>query len=366
MQIDFHHAVTYVVGRLAGLSDEDAQTVAYSCQYVDDATNSGSVEFESGQRYVRISSAHRTIDLKDNADEADNRRVWVPFHFLPGNDAPSKGSEAERFLERMVCRPGSAVAHAMMRRCVEDNVKPFALERLGIALHTYVDTWAHQGFVGYVDDFNKVKDIELTPQENYAKNPDIQHLFSSTSGLKEKVELWATNQLSVGHAAVQCFPDMPFLHWRFVRENGEVVVRDNPTDFLIAAEGMYNVILQFVAKNPDLPRAPLPEPDRTKIDELLRTTLFEEGDKRHAVWLKEIAKGTFSFGKEKIDYIGKGKGSWKYEALGAEHAFDVGDEVYPYKETFLTSRWKRFHDALQFHRGFVLHELLPSFGLCAS
>lgn len=366
MQIDFHHAVTYIVGRLAGLTSNDAQTVAYSCQYVDDATNSGSVEFESGQRYIRISSAHRTLDLKDNADEADNRRVWVPFHFLPGNDTPTKGSNSERFLARMVCRPGSAVAYTMMRRCIEEHDKPFALERLGIALHTFVDTWAHQGFVGYVDDFNKVKDIQLTPDSSYAGNPNLAHMFHDPLGLREKVELWATNQLSVGHAAVQCYPDMPFLHWKYLRKNGEQVVRDNPTDFVAAAEGMYNVFLQFAAKNPNLAKAPLPEPDRTKIEELLRTTLFEDGEKRHAAWIKEIARGTFSFGKENIDYIGKGKGSWKYEALGAENAIDIGDEVYPYDDTFLTSRWKNFHDALQFHRAYVLHELLPSFGLCAS
>lgn len=41
MQIDFHHATTYVLARLAGFEHPEANIIAYSAQYVDDATNSG-------------------------------------------------------------------------------------------------------------------------------------------------------------------------------------------------------------------------------------------------------------------------------------------------------------------------------------
>ena len=41
MQIDFHHAVTYVAARLAGFSANDAGIIAHSAQYVDDAVNAG-------------------------------------------------------------------------------------------------------------------------------------------------------------------------------------------------------------------------------------------------------------------------------------------------------------------------------------
>lgn len=52
MQIDFHHAVTYVCCRLAGMADAPAQIVAHAAQYVDDATNDGPLNFETGARYV--------------------------------------------------------------------------------------------------------------------------------------------------------------------------------------------------------------------------------------------------------------------------------------------------------------------------
>ena len=35
MQIDFHHAVTYVVARLSGIKQEKAEIIAYAAQYVD-------------------------------------------------------------------------------------------------------------------------------------------------------------------------------------------------------------------------------------------------------------------------------------------------------------------------------------------
>ena len=45
MQKDFHHAVTYTVARLATFGHREAETIAYCAQYVDDATNNGTVKF---------------------------------------------------------------------------------------------------------------------------------------------------------------------------------------------------------------------------------------------------------------------------------------------------------------------------------
>ena len=80
MQIDFHHGVTYVVARSAGLGHREAETVAYCSQYVDDATNSGVVHFDNGAMYSRISSAHKALDYR-NFDKLANHHVWIPFHF---------------------------------------------------------------------------------------------------------------------------------------------------------------------------------------------------------------------------------------------------------------------------------------------
>lgn len=79
MQIDFHHTVTYVVARAAGFSHPESETIAYSAQYVDDATDLGLVQFylgdpaksKIGPTYTRISSAHKMLDYRNNSELAN-------------------------------------------------------------------------------------------------------------------------------------------------------------------------------------------------------------------------------------------------------------------------------------------------------
>lgn len=363
MQIDFHHAVTYVCCRLGGMTDLDAAIVAHSAQYVDDATNDGPLQFNTGERYVRVTSAHKTLDLRANGDQADNRLVWAPFHFLPGNDTPSaKLSAAEKFIHRMVCRPDSEVAQNMVRDCIDKQQLPFALHRFGVALHTYVDTWAHQGFVGMVCDFNKVDSIAVVPHDAYKPTEVYKSLASGVTQAKAHV----ANLLSVGHAGVLTFPDMPFVRWSFKRENGEDVPRNNPENCLTAATRMFNMARRYVAADFTIADQELSAQDEKIIDSLLRNIIQIEGEKRHAKWKEAIKQGVFSFGRADIDYIEEGHGSWKYLALGTDPDDEIGDEMFDYSPDILTSNWKRFHDAVQYQRLFILHDLLPRYGISAS
>jgi hypothetical protein len=362
MQIDFHHGATYVLARLAGFDHDAAGVVAHAAQYVDDATQDGALDFRTGERYVRATSAHKTLDIKWNADAADNRLVWVPFHFLPGNAPPPAGTApGEVFLRRMMCKPDSEIAREMVLDCVQRQDLPFALHRLGIALHTYVDTFAHQQFVGIVCDLNRLVDVTVDPDPAYVHSDVYGHL---TSGLS-KLAAFVAGHLPVGHAAATTLPDMPFLKWRFTRRNGETVVRDNPTDFLAAAQAAFNMARRYLACDPKLADVPLPAADAAVIDRLLRETLMIEGESRHAVWLQAIARGAFSFGPAPVEYVDQGDGSWKMQALGSDPD-DDSEETFVFDSAFLTSHWKHFHDAVQHHRLFVVHELLPRFGLCAS
>jgi hypothetical protein len=363
MQIDFHHGTTYVCCRLAGMPHADAAIVAHASQYVDDATNDGPLAFETGERYVRVTSAHRTLDLRLNADYADNRMVWVPFHFLPGNEAPAPGTPASQsFVARMVCRPDSAIAREMVLDCIATRSGRFGLHRLGIALHTYVDTWAHQGFAGMLDDFNRVDSILVEPDSAYRDTPVYADLTGGATQLKQ----FFAGHLPVGHSAVLTFPDLPFVRWSFRRADGEVVRRDNPQDYLAAAAAMFNMARRYLAGEPALPAIALPAGDASEMERLLRGTIAIDGEDRHPAWTKAVAEGKFSFGPAVIDYIESGKGSWKFLALGADPDQEDGSERFTFTPRFLDSDWRKFHDAVQYQRLFVLHELLPRHGLSAS
>lgn len=369
MQIDFHHGVTYVCARLAGFSRDEADIIAHSAQYVDDATKSGEIYFDNGMIYTRIASAHKMLDYK-NVNALSNHRSWLPFHFLPGNDnEPAPDAHAplgkEEYLRRCICRPNSHVARDLARMVVERQDRAYALYRLGIAMHVYVDTWAHQGFVGFQHPVNIAKNLEANDrhhEKSYAER-FVDFFQEEVDQLGSK---WIGEALPLGHGAVLSYPDRPYLKWSYTNGYGERVERDNPADFADAARAMYQVFCRYrefpVAGKTVFARTyPLPEAF-TLVADTLSGSIHESGEDRHQVWLSRIAGGEFGFSDE-VNYIAKGEGSWKHDALGTAEDIHEHRGKLPYDPKFQASHWKLFHDALQAHQFYVLHELLPRYGL---
>ncbi len=355
MQIDFHHGATYVIARLSGFSRQDAGVIAYSAQYVDDATNGGAITFDNGAMYDRLSSAHRMLDYRNFADLA-NHRVWIPFHFLPGNGGLPAGQDPEgSFIHKLICRPDSPVARDMVRACIQDRHDAFGLHRLGITMHVYADTWAHQGFAGVNHPVNEAG--HLTGADGAPDESLMERLKGYFVGVA----------FPLGHGAVLSNPDKPFLEWAYTDGLGNRVHRNNPIDFMTAASQMAKAMQRYRLGNPDAMVVPgLLEGDLRVIEDLIRGTTHPDGEVRHQVWLRAVADGAFSFGAEEIAYRDKGEGSWKHIALGTLEEEDRGDEVFSYSPQFLTSDWKHFHDAVRAHRFEVVHRILPRYGICAA
>ncbi len=354
MQIDFHHATTYVVARDAGFSHGDADIIAYSAQYVDDATSSGTVYFDNGAVYNRISSAHKMLD-KRNTEELANHEVWMPFHFLPGNGGAAAGQNPSgSFIDKIVCTPNSPVAQEMVRDAILEQGRAYGLYRLGVTMHVYADTWAHQNFAGVLHDINEVEDAEETDNCGVFKK-GLAGLLRDA--LDDTIP-------PLGHGRAQVFPDMPFLKWQYRNGRGQTIMRDNTADFLAAAEHMCIAMKRYIAKNPDANVTGLSGTTRQQIEDKLRNTLIECGDTRHQKWLEAIREGYFTVcGKVDIDdYFARGSDSWKADALGT--SFDL--PVHKYPDHFMESSWKNFHDAIQAHRFNVVYNILPKYGICAA
>lgn len=354
MQIDFHHATTYVVARDAGFKHEDADTIAYAAQYVDDATSTGTIYFNNGAVFNRISSAHKMLDIR-NTEELANHYVWMAFHFLPGNSGHPAGQNPDgSFIDKIVCTPNSLIAQEMVRDAIEEKNRAYGLHRLGITMHVYADTWAHQGFAGVLHEINEVDDAEET---------DNCGVFEK--GLAGILRDMVDDVIPpLGHGRAQTFPDMPFLKWKYKNGHGTQIQRDNTTDFLAAADHMCIAMKRYIAGNPDAKVTGLSDVTRQQIENMFTTTLLEDGEKRHQEWLKAIRNGVFTVcGRVDIDdYFARGSDSWKADALGVS-----GDlPKYPYKKDFLTKSWKLFHDAIQAHRFNVVYNILPKYGICAA
>jgi len=385
MQIDFHFGATYAIARLAGFGDADAQVVAYSAQYVDDSTTTGFIRFENGMRFYRQATAHPPLDLQ-NASNDVGAQSWLPFHFLPGNDGlDTPAPTDDRYRHRLVCRPDSFVARAMMRDVIEAkaHAPDHSLHRLGIAAHVFVDTFAHRGFIGERTSFNDVGRIETAAGQGLQRMPVPP----------------------IGHGQVSTYPDRPFLHWRYQNSAGERVERDNPSDFMVAAHRLCQEFQRYRLDMADAPVAGLDDVARERLATLIKGATDDDGDVRLQHWLRALQADHFGFGPSSPTYVGKGKGSWKHIALGdfylswlqgaqrnmdaipvekrsllqrigaklleagAEHTealadhFNIESITYPFNAAFLSSHYKRFHDAAEEQRFAVFKKILPRFGI---
>ncbi len=428
MQIDFHHAVTYVIARAAEFNHQEAEIIAYSAQYVDDATSSGLVQFylgdidkpQLGPTYTRISSAHKMLDYRNNNALA-NSRVWLPFHFLPSNDGYQQDNTwqaGEPFLPRLICRPNSPIAQLMVKSCIQSlnnvdssNLNSIAyrktLSRLGISMHVYADTWAHQDFAGVAHQFNELSDIKSVDSDL-----DDEHVKNRTSGwwnkLKSKV---AGDFMPLGHGPALTYPDLPFLTWTYQRpekwrsysrnlpvSSEGYITRNNAELFIDAAQHMYTAMSAFRQGNSavDLTE-PKQMPD--EYTEKIRASFLEytntKASERHKEWERQINNNYFPFNMagDKLHYDPEEK-QWKSAILKGERVSNLGSPLntiwhaskkvlsgllpeaiqleynvayrYPDDNAFLESQWKLFHDALMEHRYSVCHDIFPKFNICAS
>ena len=393
MQIDGHHAVTYVAARSAGFNHDEAEIISYAAQYVDDATNEGIIQFGTSQyMYSRIASAHKMIDYT-NFIQLQNHLAWLPFHFLPGNGGFPFGQEPDGGeTAKLVCKPDSHVARDMLRAALQDKPNDRGLHRLGIAMHVYADTFAHQGFVGALCKLNRASNLRSNNSvlDEKIKNTTLWEMIhagvsnisctfqllwkSLVYMIKERKspgKFWSDflNQSPLGHAAANTYPDQPYLVWEYLDWDNQPVRRDNPATFMLATNMMVKAMRAWRAGDNTMSLdvyEGLSAEDTKIADTLFRTIQDPDGDTRHASWLTAIESGEFSFGAAKLAYIGKGAGSWKDIALGTLKEKDSGVELFDYTPAFLSSNWKLFHDAIQAHRISVVHDILPRYGVCAA
>lgn len=355
MQKDFHHAVTYVVARLAGFEQDKARIIAHSAQYVDDATENALIKFDNKALFQRIYSSHKMLSPQNMVD-LDSHRTWLPFHFLPGNENRAVGTfERGAFINKIICHPDSHVAQDMVRMTIEQQDRPYSLHRLGVSMHVYADTWAHQGFAGVWHKINKTEDVS---------EQEVTGFFETlTTAFRD-----FTDDLvpPLGHGQAGTLPDMPFLKWKYKNGLGVSIERDNTTDFVEAANQMCRAMQRYILKDVHADVPGMSAGNQEKFRDNFKDFKSDDGEVRHGLWVDAIANGEFPelAGDDPLTYIiGNEVGSWKFEALGV---FEEKVTDYKYPEQFLTSDWKKFHDAIYAHRFQMIHEVFPRYGICVA
>lgn len=361
MQIDSHYHATYVLARAAGLHPDVAQTIATCAQFVDDNVAQTSIELRDGSRADVEATAHHPVD-RENLEPQDQRQVWVPFHFLPGN-------EGDSFTERLKCRKDSAIAREMVAHHLELADKPYAAALLGIAAHVYADTFSHYGFAGVSSRGNRVHNDSIELSDDL--QPEIREYITAKQAtfhrrrggqLFDNIKCWLGETASgaLGHGGVATFPDRPYLAWSFEYETRDAVEgkrsrRDNRVTFVEGFARLHDMFARFAARRPDL----CDDDGREFADiaaamrEVVAVQAPCEG--RVAAW-QGIARSGRVFGRRGGESIPEYQGLlWNdlwHELHGADNCAAVHHHAV----------W-RFYQAAAIHRTHVLRDLLPRHGL---
>lgn len=162
MDIEFHYWITGLIAKRAGFTHSEAQTIAYASEFVDE--NDVCLEIvdrSTGEKYGNFIS--QTMNILKPKHEL--MRVYPLFHFVPGDPGAYSARRRDGKMHILNTTPNSEHANEFLQAAF-DATEDTRLYRIGIATHCYVDTWAHQNFVGWYDGFNN---IGLDPK------PDIGH-----------------------------------------------------------------------------------------------------------------------------------------------------------------------------------------------
>jgi len=353
MQIDMHFYGIYALARAAGIKPDSAHTIANASQFVDDALD-GEVNILKNHKAVfPIITSHKPMDYQ-NAMFRDQWKVWVPFHFLPGNLKNGRS-----FYEKMQClkateseTAGKIIAHSLAHK-----LKPYGAHLAGVTAHVYADTFAHYGFVGLSADWNKVQYGSVKPSKSHTDRIK-KYIWGKFENFKIRIAGTFAESVPVGHGAVATYPDRPYLKWRYVREiNRKEISRDNPQDFLKGCELLYDFFIDFAKDNPAHGK---PSPRSfADIRKTVEKILQKEGKKKERIaqWEKAIARNALFQATQKDKKVKYRESDWEYHRI-SQHL-----ELHPtldncHSSHFIHAAWK--------HRNYVLYDLLPEVGLMAN
>ncbi len=250
MQIDFHYCTIKVLARMAGFSPDDAQIIAYASQYVDDATDhkkikiSGELQYEypryDGVYFDPVCTAHKGLQFIKGLSDNVQRKIYIAFHFIPPN---AYRAETDYNFSTI---PNGGLARLLVTNALDEldaanekEMRTQKLIKLGIALHSFADTWAHQGFSG----------------RNSRHDNNIENIRILEKGNWKSISFWEQLEFNIlpdiGHAEAYIYPDMPNLKWRYeYAESGVQVERDNGVIFLDAAKNILQILDRY-NNNPD-------------------------------------------------------------------------------------------------------------------
>lgn len=188
MDIEYHYYITYLIAITAGFSDHQAYKIAWSSQLVDNNKQKFDIYKFGRSKKITSDYIYQNIitQLSDiNLSTEESHKILPVFHFLPGNFNSVADKRKDNKTHTLNTTPGSFIAKKILREALKSR----NMYRIGIASHSFVDTWAHQNFIGSCSKFNAMPEIDakLLPNIGHLdakNNPDLIGLIWHDNRLK--------------------------------------------------------------------------------------------------------------------------------------------------------------------------------------
>lgn len=271
MDIAFHYFAVKALAIYAGFDADDAQLIAEYSQMVDDFDYYELMGFDNVPSYVKQDGFDiydgftgklnpvQTGFLSDNcirdygllAMNRFQKLTVAPFHFIYQNEEEigktdyrvSPATFEDLSLIWFMMKEAREEYRAALEGATgiygtNDIFKRKTLMKIGVLLHIFADTYAHQMFSGFNDDVNGV---ELSSVTNNATKTDETKRYETK--IVEFLKKFKDIVPKIGHMMLEHVPDLTHLSFKinYKNEHGQKVPyeRDNTKEFITCCRQIF-------------------------------------------------------------------------------------------------------------------------------
>lgn len=205
MNIEFHYYTIRHLAQCAGFSEAESAEIAISSQLVDECLAPWEIVDARGEVEARTEVTQNYLFWDERVAEG----IYRPFHFIPGDRDIASARRADGAASRGAVTADSPLAREVLIAALRTR----NLMRIGIALHAYADSWAHQGFSADIEPQNALDPASPLP--------------------------------AVGHLQAFGAPDDPRRRWTDPRLAAGEREADNAARFAVAAGKIYRFLRAY-------------------------------------------------------------------------------------------------------------------------
>lgn len=314
MDSEFHYYITGFLAERSGFTESEAATIAYASDNVDYNCQAYEIKEKWGDSEGYCNEISQTMDIKKPRSERIH--IYPLFHFIPGDPHAESAKRCDGKTHPLNTTPNSAKANIMIDAALSGEISggessPQLLHAIGIASHAYVDTWAHQNFIGIKDDFNQIGN---DPKPN------------------------------IGHADAGFSPDIPCLIWEDERLVKPQI--DNRDRFIEAGMALFAKYVEYNNKRKVSAHCTIAE-IKGELEEL-----FGYSSKASSMELNRFNR--YGRYQQKISFLAAfDPGKWWHQAVRHESS------SYFWRAPKEQMQWFLFQEAVKQHAAFTFALIKP-------